>query len=422
MWRIEMKAEIIAVGTELLTGQVVNTNATYISEQLATLGIDVYFHTSVGDNPKRMTESIQIAESRSDLIILCGGLGPTDDDITKQILAKHLNKELIVDAQAMQNLDHFFQNSQYVRTPNNDLQALVIDGAKPLKNRTGLAVGSFLTINQKQYAILPGPPSELKPMLTEQLMPLLNDENGNCTLFSRVIRFFGIGESQLVTRLDQYIKNQTDPTIAPYAKTGEVTLRISTKAKNLQDAEDKLNNFEQEIVTAGNLSEFIYGYGEDNSIEKVAFQLLEKYQKTITAAESLTAGLFQATLANFSGASKIFPGGFVTYSAKTKAKLLEIPLEKLQTNGVVSEWTAKMMAEQAQIKLNTDYAISFTGVAGPESIENQSVGTVWLALARKNQTTITKLVKISRDRDYIRKMSVMHGMNLLIHELNHKKD
>ncbi|MBS7578419.1 MULTISPECIES: competence/damage-inducible protein A [unclassified Enterococcus] len=417
-----MKAEIIAVGTELLTGQVVNTNVTYISEQLATLGIDVYFHTSVGDNPERMTQSIQIAESRSDLIILCGGLGPTDDDITKQILAKHLNKKLIIEPQAMQNLDYFFQNSQYIRTPNNDLQALIIDGAKPLQNRTGLAVGSFLTNSQKQYAILPGPPSELKPMFTEQLMPLLNDENSNDTLFSRVIRFFGIGESQLVTRLDQYIKNQTDPTIAPYAKTGEVTLRLSTKAKNLQDAESKLNNFEQEIVTAGNLSEFIYGYGEDNSIEKVAFQLLKKYQKTITAAESLTAGLFQATLAKFSGASEIFPGGFVTYSADTKARLLDIPLDDLKAYGVVSEWTAKIMAEQAQAKLNTDYAISFTGVAGPENLENQPVGTVWLALARKNQSTITKLVKISRDRDYIRKMSVMHGMNLIIHELNHKKD
>ena len=417
-----MKAEIIAVGTELLTGQVVNTNATYISEQLATLGIDVYFHTSDGDNPKRMTETIQIAESRSDLIILCGGLGPTDDDITKQVLAKHLNKELVIDSQAMQNLNHFFRNSQYVRTPNNDLQALIIDGSKSLQNRTGLAVGSFLTTNQKQYAVLPGPPSELKPMLTEQLMPHLSDENGNHTLFSRVIRFFGIGESQLVTRLDTYIKNQTDPTIAPYAKTGEVTLRISTKAENSKIAKEKLDRFEQELITAGNLSEFIYGYGEDNSIEKVAFQLLEKYQKTITAAESLTAGLFQATLAKFSGASEIFPGGFVTYSANIKSQLLDISLEKIEEHGVVSEWTAQMMAEQAQAKLNTDYAISFTGVAGPDSLENQEVGTVWLALARKNQATITKLIKISRDRNYIRKMSVMHGMNLLIHELNHKKD
>lgn len=412
-----MKAEIIAVGTELLTGQVVNSNATYISEQLATLGIDVYFHISVGDNEKRLTQTIEIAESRSDLIILCGGLGPTDDDMTKQVLAKHLNTELVVDNNAMAALDHFFENSQYIRTPNNNLQALILKDSVALENRTGLAVGSFLTVNDKQYAILPGPPSELKPMLTEQLMPRLADESGNTVLYSKVLRFFGIGESQLVTKLDSYIKNQTDPTIAPYAKTGEVTLRLSTKAKNQEIAKEKLDAFEKEILEIEDLKSLMYGYGEANSITQVAYNLLQENHMTVTAAESLTAGLFQAELASISGASEVFPGGFVTYSKENKSQLLNISMSGLNQHGVISEWTAIQMAESAQRILDTDFALGFTGVAGPNTLENQPVGTVWIALARKNKSTITKLVKISRDRSYIRKMTVMHGFNLIIQEL-----
>ncbi|MDR1568381.1 MAG: competence/damage-inducible protein A [Streptococcaceae bacterium] len=414
-----MNAEIIAVGTELLTGQVVNSNATYISEKLAALGIDVYFHTSVGDNATRLTQAIKNAEARSDLLILTGGLGPTDDDMTKQVLAKHLGKSLVVDEAAMQKLNHFFENSTYNRTANNDLQALILEGATALSNKTGLAVGSFIAINDKQYAILPGPPSEMKPMMSEQLLPLLS---GKTRLYSRVLRFFGIGESQLVTLLDDFIKNQTDPTIAPYAKTGEVTLRLSTKAENHEIAMQKLNQLEQKILNVGRLKDFMYGYGEENSIAAVALQLLKKNQYTITAAESLTAGLFQATLASMAGASSIFPGGFVTYSKASKAKLLNISLKDLNDHGVVSEWTAIAMAEGAQKQLNTDYAISFTGVAGPDTLEGQPVGVVWLALARKGKSTISKCVRISRDRNYIRQMAVMHGFNLLIQEIKDKNN
>ncbi|MDO4963887.1 MAG: CinA family nicotinamide mononucleotide deamidase-related protein, partial [Streptococcus gallolyticus] len=224
-----MKAEIIAVGTEILTGQITNTNAQFLSEEFAKLGIDVFFQTAVGDNEERLLSVIDLASKRSELVVLCGGLGPTEDDLTKQTLAKYLGRDLVFDEQANKRLDEFFATRpQFARTANNERQAQLIEGSIPLQNSTGLAVGGVLEVNGVTYVVLPGPPSELKPMVLDSLVPLLSGDHKQ--LYSRVLRFFGIGESQLVTVLTDLIDNQTDPTIAPYAKTGEVTLRLSTKA------------------------------------------------------------------------------------------------------------------------------------------------------------------------------------------------
>ena len=220
-----MKAEIIAVGTEILTGQIVNTNARFLSEKLASLGVDVYFQTAVGDNEARLLSILEIARNRSNLVILTGGLGPTEDDLTKQTLAKFLNRRLVFDRMATEKLDRFFASRpDYARTPNNERQAQIVEGSTPLQNETGLAVGGVIEVGGVTYVVLPGPPSELKPMVNNELVPLLATGQ---KLYSRVLRFFGIGESQLVTLLGDLIDNQTDPTIAPYAKTGEVTLRLS---------------------------------------------------------------------------------------------------------------------------------------------------------------------------------------------------
>ena len=232
-----MKAEIIAVGTEILTGQIVNTNAQFLSEKLASLGIDVYFQTAVGDNENRLLSVLEIAKGRSNLIILTGGLGPTEDDLTKQTLAKFLRRELNFDSQAVEKLDRFFASRpDYARTPNNERQAQLVKGSTPLPNATGLAVGGLLEADGVTYVVLPGPPSELKPMVNNELVPLLSTGQ---KLYSRVLRFFGIGESQLVTILSEMIEQQSDPTIAPYAKTGEVTLRLSTKALSQAEADTK---------------------------------------------------------------------------------------------------------------------------------------------------------------------------------------
>lgn len=412
-----MKAEIIAVGTEILTGQIVNTNAQFLSEKFAELGIDVYFQTAVGDNEARLLSVIEQASQRSELVVLCGGLGPTEDDLTKQTLAKYLQRELVFDRTAQANLDRFFADRPAVaRTPNNERQAQIIEGATPLQNRTGLAVGSYLEVDSVTYIVLPGPPSELKPMVYEQLIPLLDKDHQQ--LYSRVLRFFGIGESQLVTVLDDLIKHQTDPTLAPYAKTGEVTLRLSTKSTSQAQADAKLDQLEASILAIQSLeghvlSEYFYGYGDDNSLAAVAVDLLKAKHLTISAAESLTAGRFQATIADFPGASEIFNGGFVTYSIEEKAKMLGLELKELQAHGVVSSYTAEQMAQGARQKTQADLAISLTGVAGPDPLEGHPAGTVYLGLATKDKVISKKLSISGRSRSDVRDIAVLHAFNLV---------
>ena len=411
-----MKAEIIAVGTEILTGQIVNTNAQFLSEKLAEIGVDVYFQTAVGDNEARLMSLLEIASLRSSLVILTGGLGPTEDDLTKQTLAKFLGKALVFDPQAQEKLDHFFaRRPDYARTPNNERQAQIVEGATPLPNETGLAVGGVSEADGVTYVVLPGPPSELKPMVLNQLLPKLMT---GTKLYSRVLRFFGIGESQLVTILADLIDHQTDPTLAPYAKTGEVTLRLSTKAVSQEKADQALDILESQILSRQtfdrqSLRDICYGYGEETSLASVVVEELKKRQKSITAAESLTAGLFQATLADFSGVSSIFNGGFVTYSLEEKSKMLDISEQELKEHGVVSEFTARKMAEQARLKTQSDYGVSLTGVAGPDSLEGHPAGTVFIGLAHAKGTEVIKANIAGRSRADVRHIAVMHAFNLV---------
>ena len=411
-----MKAEIIAVGTEILTGQIVNTNAQFLSEKLAGLGVDVYFQTVVGDNEDRLLSILEIARDRSNLVILTGGLGPTEDDLTKQTLSKFLNRRLVFHQVAVEKLNRFFSSRpDYTRTPNNERQAQIVEGSTPLPNATGLAVGGLLEADGVTYVVLPGPPSELKPMVNNELVPLLATGQ---KLYSRVLRFFGIGESQLVTLLGNLIDTQTDPTIAPYAKTGEVTLRLSTKASSQKEADVKFAHLEKKILAVQTfekqqLADLFYAYGDDNSLGQTAFELLKKAGKTVTAAESLTAGLFQATLANFSGASKVFGGGFVTYGIEEKSQMLGIPLADLEMHGVVSAYTAEKMATQARKLTASDYAVSLTGVAGPDSLEGHPAGTVYIGLATADNVQSIQVNIAERSRTDVRKIAVLHAFNLL---------
>jgi len=415
-----MKAEIIAVGTEILTGQILNTNAQFLSEKLAEIGVDVYIQTAVGDNEARLLSVLEIARERSELVILTGGLGPTEDDLTKQTVAKFLGKNLVFDAQAQAKLDDFFaQRPDYARTPNNERQAQIIQGATPLANETGLAVGGMIEVEGVTYVVLPGPPSELKPMVLNELLPRLMT---GAKLYSRVLRFFGIGESQLVTILADLIEQQTDPTLAPYAKTGEVTLRLSTKAKSKEEADAALNTLEEQILSRDtfegtSLRELCYGYGDETSLASLVVEELKKRQISITAAESLTAGLFQASIADFSGVSAIFKGGFVTYSLEEKAKMLDIPQTELEIHGVVSTYTAEKMAEQAREKTASDIGISLTGVAGPESLEGHPAGTVFIGLSQESGTEVIRVNVGGRSRTDVRKIAVMHAFNLVLKAL-----
>lgn len=412
-----MKAEIIAVGTEILTGQITNTNAQFLSEEFAKLGIDVFFQTAVGDNEERLLSIIDLASKRSDLVVLCGGLGPTEDDLTKQTLAKYLGRNLVFDEQASKRLNEFFATRpQFTRTANNERQAQLIEGSTPLQNSTGLAVGGVIEVDGVTYVVLPGPPSELKPMVWDYLVPLLSSDHKQ--LYSRVLRFFGIGESQLVTVLSDLIDNQTDPTIAPYAKIGEVTLRLSTKADDIESAKEKLDQLEQKILSKKTLNSIplenlLYGYGDDNSMARVVFDLLKKKHKTITAAESLTAGLFQSSIADFSGSSSVFNGGFVTYSIEEKSKMLQIPLEELQEHGVVSHFTAEKMAEQSRKLTDADFGIGLTGVAGPDSLEGHPAGTVFIGIATREKVHSIRVLIGGRSRSDVRHIACLYAFNLV---------
>ncbi|MGG5359591.1 MULTISPECIES: competence/damage-inducible protein A [unclassified Enterococcus] len=415
-----MKAEIIAVGTELLLGQVTNTNATFLSEQLADLGIEVYYHTVVGDNRQRLEELLTLAESRSELIVLCGGLGPTEDDLTKEAVAAHLGKSLIQNTEGYKKLLEFFETTKRKMTENNLQQSQIIEGGTPLPNRTGLALGTFYQTDACAYLLLPGPPNELKPMFIEQARPLLQQTfPSEEQLLSRVLRFYGIGESQLVTELKELIDHQINPTIAPYAKPNEVTLRLTVKTKDSQAGQQALLALEEKILEE--VGDFFYGYGDDNSLAKVTVELLKEQGLTVTAAESLTAGAFQAAIGSIPGASSVFPGGFVTYSEQTKVNFLAIDRELLEKYGTVSRECAEQMALKAREIAGTDYGVSFTGVAGPDTLEGQPAGTVWIALADEQGNVDSEQFYFPRNREAVRQSAVMKGFDILRRTILRKK-
>lgn len=406
-----MQAEIIAVGTEILLGQVVDTNSAFIARGLASAGIEVYYHSLVGDNANRLTNVVTQARSRSDLVVISGGLGPTKDDLTKQTVAHLLGVKLVEDETAMAKIHQHFLTTGQKLTPNNRLQALYPDGSLPLKNQTGMAVGAFYRApTGADVMLLPGPPSELEPMFREEALPVLKHAyQREEYLVSKVLRFFDIGESQLVTTLGDLIAKQTNPTIAPYAKVNEVTLRLTATANSEARASDLIDG----LVTLirQRVGDYLYGYGDDNSLANVVVHGLIDRKLTITAAESLTAGEFQSTLGDIAGVSAVFPGGFVTYANEAKHALLDIPNAIIDTEGVVSAATAKRMAEGARRRLDTDLALSFTGVAGPDTLEGQPAGTIWLGLAQRGHDPQAKLVHLTGNRDKIRARTVLLGLD-----------
>lgn len=408
-----MHAEVISVGTEILLGQITDTNSTFISQRLAELGIDVYFKTVVGDNEKRLLQALEIASGRSDMVILSGGLGPTKDDLTKQTVAKFLNCGLLTDKNALEYIEEYYRQNNRKMTDNNLLQAKYLEGSVSLPNESGMAVGSYYqNQNGPDFILLPGPPSEMRPMFDKEAMPRLKKNYAKeHLLFSRVLRFYGIGESQLVTELDDLINGQTNPTIAPYAKVGEVTLRLTAQADSKESAKEILDETEQ--VISKRVGQYLYGYGDDNSLPKVVVEKLKQRGLTVSASESLTGGSFQKAVTDIAGSSQIFPGGFVTYSASAKENLLDIQKEIIIENGVVSEATAKWMAERTRIKMDTDFGVSFTGVAGPDTLEGNPAGTVWIGISQRGRQTAAFEYHFYGDRDAVRVRSVLAGFDLI---------
>ncbi|HFR3661872.1 TPA: competence/damage-inducible protein A [Streptococcus suis] len=389
-----MKAELIAVGTEILTGQIINTNAQILSEKCAELGIDVYFHTAVGDNENRLLSVLEVASQRSDLVILCGGLGPTEDDLTKQTLATFLGKNLVFDELAMAKLDRFFASRPgRVRTPNNERQAQIVEGSQALQNPAGLAVGGMIEQDGVTYIVLPGPPSELKAMFSESLLPLLSQSQQQ--LYSRVLRFFGIGESQLVTVLADLIDKQTDPTLAPYAKVGEVTLRLSTKATSQEEADLRLNQLEEDILQRDKLREYFYAYGEENSLVKTVANRLAEKRQTIAIVEQGTGGLLQAELSLALAGQPYFSGGKVIGQLGTES-------------GWLSEDAGRIRQE-----LQADLGLAVSVLIKPESTEDNVLAKVFLALASTSGISRKEVDLGGYSWQYLRQLACLQALDFV---------
>ncbi|WP_264196013.1 competence/damage-inducible protein A [Metabacillus niabensis] len=412
---MDIRTEIIAVGSELLLGQIANTNAQFLSKELAEIGLNVYYHTVVGDNPARLESAIKIAKERSNIIIFTGGLGPTKDDLTKETISKSLGKTLIFDHDALESIEDYFARTKRTMSENNKKQALVIEGSTILKNDYGMAPGMALEADQTIYMLLPGPPSEMRPMFKNYGREYFQHQLGiQDKIVSRVLRYFGIGESQLETDIQDLIDGQTNPTVAPLAADGEVTLRLTAKHTDEKTAQKLLDEVERKINAR--VGDFFYGYNETTLINEVKAQLVKK-KKTIAAAESLTGGMFSELVTSLDGASQVFKGSIISYTNEVKKQILHIQEATLAAYGAVSEQCAKEMAEQVRKLLNSDIGISFTGAAGPEPHEGQPVGTVFIGIADKDQTNVYAL-NLAGSRKGIRTRTAKYGCHYLVKLLN----
>jgi nicotinamide-nucleotide amidase len=419
-----LKAEIICIGTELLLGQIVNSNAAWISQELALIGIDCHFQTVVGDNKDRIKESLEIALNRVNIIITTGGLGPTSDDLTTETLAEFFDEEMILDQEVLEKIEKLFLSRNLSMPETNQKQALRPKSAEILPNPSGTAPGIIWNVlelwhlknnipksenelklpphgnpykgefqehlkKEKLIMTFPGVPRELHEMWKEIAFPFLSTKlAGEKKLFFKEIKFYGIGESALAEKV-QDLLDLTDPTVAPLAGNAECRLRIATKANNLQDAEIKLKEIENKI--GERVGEFIYGYDSD-SLESIVGNILKQKQKTLAVAESCTGGLISERLTNISGSSAYIKLNVVTYSNESKNQILNVKNESLAKYGAVSEQIALEMAQGVRDLAGSDYGLSITGIAGPGggSIE-KPIGTVFIAFVGDGFQEITKL-------------------------------
>ncbi len=404
-----MKAEILAVGTELLMGQIANTNAQYISSKLPDVGVGVYYHSVVGDNPDRLEESLKLALKRCDVVITTGGLGPTQDDLTKETIAHVFGKKLVLDDESFVDLKNYFSKIGRQMTLNNEKQAYMPEDCIILKNNNGTAPGCIIEDGDKVVVMLPGPPVEMKPMFNDYVMPYFKKKS-TFSIESKFLRVFGIGESAMETLILDLIDGQTNPTIATYAKLGEVTLRVSAKVKAGEDANLILKPVIDEIKKRTGAC--LYS-DTDQTLDAVVANLLLDKNITIATAESCTGGLISETLTNIPGISKVYIGGAVTYSNESKAELLGVKEQTLQKYGAVSRETAAEMAQGIRSRLKTDMGVSVTGIAGPDGgTLEKPVGLVYVGLASE-KGTITKELRLTGNRNKIRTITALNVFDMI---------
>lgn len=410
-----MITELISVGTEILLGNIVNTNSAYLSEKCALLGLSVYYQDVVGDNEGRMRDVIRTALDRSDVVILTGGLGPTEDDITKEVTADLMGMPLKEDSHSRKLIDKYLKeyeknNPQRRITKNNYKQAMVPEGAIVLDNHNGTAPGLILEKKGKTAILLPGPPNELKPMFEEYVVPYLQ-KNQPEIIVSQMVKISGIGESQVAEEIQDLIESQTNPTIAPYAKTGEVHLRVTASAENEKACRKLIKPVVKELKKR--FGENVFATDESKTLEEAVIDLLKEKDLKLSLAESLTGGMIAQRIVNVSGASEVFGYGFVTYSNKAKHKCLGVKKRTLKEQGAVSAKCAREMAKGACKASGADISISVTGLAGPGGGTKETpVGTVFMGCCYKGKV-IAKEFHFTGNRMRIREQTTAHALAML---------
>lgn len=405
-----MIAEIVAVGTELLMGQVLNTDAQYIARRLSELGVTLHRQQVVGDNPGRIREALCDAIARADVVITTGGLGPTADDITKEVCAAALGLEMERRPEAEEMVRAWFRRNSRPMTENNLRQADFAKGAMVLENHNGTAPACIVEKDGKAVVNLPGPPRELIPLFAEAVMPYLARRSGQA-IVSRYLRVFGMGESTVESKLHDLMEQSENPTLAPYCSTGEVQLRMTVRCRSAAEAPALLDPMEKQVRER--LGDVVYAVTDDPeySMEQALVDAMRARGKTLCTAESCTGGMIASKIVNISGASDVLLEGCVTYSNAAKMRTLGVKPETLDAYGAVSEQTAREMARGARERAGADFAVSVTGIAGPDGgTKEKPVGLVWLGLATEKGVFAREL-RLTGNRERIRTLSALNAMH-----------
>jgi nicotinamide-nucleotide amidase len=404
-------AEIVTVGTEMLLGDLVDTNTAWISQRLAELGVGIYRHTTIGDNSDRIVAALRDAASRSDLVVTTGGLGPTSDDLTNACISTLTGREMVEYQEAREHVDTMFARFGRTPTSNNYKQALFPEGTELIPNPVGTAMGALVEWEGTLFATLPGVPTEMKSMFEATLEPLIRARSEG-SIVSKTLHFAGIGESALADKVQEFL-DATDPTVAPLAGQGRVRLRITTRAATDGEAQEKIAPVEREIIAR--LSDYYFGEG-DETLEGSVGRLLGDRGATLALAESCTGGLLAKRLTDMPGSSAYFTEGLVTYSNESKERLLGVPHAMIVDHGAVSEPVAREMAEGARKVSGADYGLSVTGIAGPDGgTQEKPVGLVFVGISDAKDTFAEKLdlTAWARSRDSIRERSANRALDLL---------
>ena len=412
-----MIAEILCIGTEILIGDIVNTNATYISKRLSEYGFDVLYHSVCGDNKVRLEETLKHSFERADLVVTTGGLGPTYDDITTELCAKALGLSMYTDERVVEQLKGYFSKTGRVMTENNLKQALVPEGATVLMNDFGTAPGIAVEKDGKVLVMLPGPPREMKPMLENQVLPYLSKYTDH-VLVSSNVNIIGMGESSVEEKLYDLMTKSKNPTLAPYVNEGEVRVRVTARGKNEVEARKLISKTVEEVKTV--IGRVVYDV-DSPSVEHSLVKLLSEKKKTIATCESCTGGLVSASITAVPGSSEVFGFGICTYANEAKMRLVGVKADTLEKYGAVSEQTAMEMAEGVRKLSGADIALSLTGIAGPGGgTEEKPVGLVYLGVSVGQKKYAKKMLlgqHATKDREYIRKLAVKNALKTAIEEV-----